>query len=114
MAYDNNNSGMIARNKRKQQPNHPDYSGQCEVDGKQYWLSGWIKEGKPGSKLAGEKFFSLAFKPKDEAQAGSAAPASSAAADEMEATSAPAASAPAQAAARSPAPTSVDDDSVPF
>ncbi len=65
MEYDNNNSGLLARNKRKEKPTHPDHSGQCEVDGKKYWISAWIKEGKPGGKLAGEKFFSLSFKPQN-------------------------------------------------
>lgn len=81
MAYDNNMTGMLARNDRKTQPNHPDYSGQCEIDGKQFWISAWIKEGKPGGKLAGKKFFSLALKPKDSQQASNATPAD---ADEME------------------------------
>lgn len=57
---------MLGRNERKQQQNHPDFSGQCEMeDGKQYWISGWIKESGPQSKTPGRKFFSLAFKPKD-------------------------------------------------
>lgn len=69
MPYDNNNSGMLARNDRKQQPNHPDFTGQCEVNGVPMWISAWTKEGKPGTKLAGKKFFSLSFKPKDQQQA---------------------------------------------
>ncbi len=65
MAYDNNMTGMLSKNERKAQPNHPDYSGSVEIDGKQYWLSGWIKEGKDGGKMAGKKFVSLAIKPKE-------------------------------------------------
>jgi hypothetical protein len=91
MAYDNNNSGMLARSDRKTLPTHPDYSGQCEIDGKQYWLSAWIKEGKAGGKLAGKKFFSLSFKPKEAQQASQATPAD---ADAMESTSAPATAGP--------------------
>lgn len=66
MAYDTN-SGLLARNERKQQPNHPDFTGQCEIGNPpvSYWISGWVKEGKPGSKMENKKFFSLAFKPKD-------------------------------------------------
>lgn len=66
MAYDNKLSGLLGRNERKQQPNHPDFTGSCEMeDGRQYWISGWVKDGKPGSKMEGKRFFSLSFKPKD-------------------------------------------------
>ena len=61
MAYDNTNSGILSRNDRKEQPNHPDFKGQINVNGVDYWLSGWVKErnDKTG------KFFSLSVKPKD-------------------------------------------------
>lgn len=62
MPYDNNNSGVLFKNKKKEQPNHPDYEGSCEIDGVQYWLKSWIKEGKQ----SGEKFMSLSFRPKDD------------------------------------------------
>ena len=65
MAYDNTNSGMLARNKRKEKDTHPDYSGSVNVDGVEYWLSGWLKTGKDGSRMAGEKFFSLSLRRKD-------------------------------------------------
>lgn len=63
--YDNTNSGILCKNDRKEQPNHPDYNGSVNVDGVEYWLSAWVKDGKPGSKMAGRKFFSLSLKPKD-------------------------------------------------
>ncbi len=53
------NSGIIGVNNRKEKENHPDYSGQCSVDGKAFWISGWKRTGRDGS-----KFLSLAFKPK--------------------------------------------------
>ena len=69
--YDQTNSGILSRNDRKEQPNHPDFKGQINVNGVDYWLSGWIKERNDKS----GKFFSLSVKPKDAQQ--SAAPAQS-------------------------------------
>ena len=73
--YDNTNSGLLAKNKRKEKDTHPDYSGSMNVGGVEYWLSGWLKTGKENSKLAGEKFFSLSVRPKDEQRAQAPAPA---------------------------------------
>ena len=55
-----NNSGVLFKSDRKQKPNHPDYRGSIVVDGNNYWISGWIKEGKNG------KFMGLAVSPKEE------------------------------------------------
>lgn len=68
MAYDNTNTGMLRKNTSKQKDNHPDYRGKINVDGVEYWLSGWIKVGKEGSKLAGEKYFSLSLQPLEDSQ----------------------------------------------
>ena len=62
--YDNTNRGILSRNDRKEEDSHPDFKGQLNVDGTDYWLSGWIKERKDGS----GKFFSLSVKPKEEAR----------------------------------------------
>lgn len=59
MEYDNTNRGIISKNQNKTSDKHPDHSGSLNVDGIDYWLSGWIKEGKNG------KFLSLSVKPKD-------------------------------------------------
>ena len=66
MQYDNSNSGILTRNLEKKQPNQPDYRGTINVDGVDYWLSGWVKEGKAGGKLEGQKFFSLSVSPKQQ------------------------------------------------
>lgn len=63
--YDNTNRGIFGRNDRKTLDTHPDFSGSINVEGKEYWLSGWIKERKDGS----GRFFSLTVKPKDAAAA---------------------------------------------
>lgn len=51
-----NNSGAIFKNNYKQMPNHPDYKGNCVVNGKEMDVAVWIKDTKNG-----EKFFSLSF-----------------------------------------------------
>lgn len=75
MSYDNTNSGLLARNERKEKDTHPDFSGSINVDGVEYWLSGWIKEGREGSKLAGKKYFSLSLRRKDGQTSAAPAPA---------------------------------------
>jgi len=70
MAYDKNNKGSISKNEKKTQPNHKDYSGSALIDGQEYWISGWIKDGRNG------KFLSLAFDLKDQNQSKSSSSSS--------------------------------------
>ena len=58
--YDNNMRGVLFKNDRKENDKHPDYKGQCEIDGEEYWLSAWIKTGAKG------KFMSLSFTAKEQ------------------------------------------------
>ena len=53
------NTGVLFKNDRKEEPKHPDYKGSLIVGGQEYWLSAWIKEGKSG------KFMGLALSPKE-------------------------------------------------
>ena len=55
-----NNSGVLFKNDKKETGNHPDYKGNITVNGQDYWLSAWIKEGKGG------KFMGLALSPKEQ------------------------------------------------
>ena len=62
MAYEQkDNSGAMFVNDRKEKDSHPDRRGEAMIDGKMYWVSGWIKDGKKG------KWMSLGLEPKDAA-----------------------------------------------
>ena len=53
------NSGVLFKSDKKDNERAPDYKGNIMVDGQEYWLSAWIKEGKSG------KFMGLAVSPRD-------------------------------------------------
>ena len=63
--FDNTNTGILSRNDRKEKDTHPDFKGQINIEGREYWLSGWVKTKKDNS----GKFFSLSVTPKDSASA---------------------------------------------
>ena len=56
------NSGVLFKSDKRDNEKAPHYKGNITVDGKDYWLSAWIKEGKSG------KFMGLALSPKDQQQ----------------------------------------------
>jgi hypothetical protein len=58
--YDNELKGVVFKNDQKEKPEDRDYSGQCTIDGREYWLSGWKNRSKSGT-----PFLSLSFKAKD-------------------------------------------------
>ena len=45
-------SGQVFVNDRKQSDNQPDRKGKAMIDGKMYWVSGWIKQGNNGPWLS--------------------------------------------------------------
>lgn len=59
--YDNNNTGALFKNKRREHDKQPEYTGNCEVNNVDYWISAWVRESK-----SGEKFFSISFTPKEQ------------------------------------------------
>lgn len=61
-------SGILFKNDRKTQPNHPDYTGNCTINGVDHFMDAWIKDGAKG------KFMSFSFKVK-EVQNGKPKPA---------------------------------------
>ena len=42
------NSGNFSVNRNKKTEKHPDFQGSITVEGKEYWLSIWAKNGKNG------------------------------------------------------------------
>ena len=61
-ANQRDNSGVLFRSDKKDNERAPDYKGNITVNGQDYWLSAWIKDGKSG------KFMGLAVSPKEEYQ----------------------------------------------
>lgn len=57
------NSGAMFVNDKKESETHPDRKGSAMIDGKQYWVSGWVNTSKTGN-----KYMSLKFTAKDEVQ----------------------------------------------
>lgn len=55
--FDPRNRGVLFKGK-KAQTNHADYEGSLNVEGVDYWLNAWIKEGKSG------KFMSVSIRKK--------------------------------------------------
>ena len=53
------NSGVLFKSDKKDNERAPEYKGNIMVDGNEYWISAWIKEGKTG------KFMGLAVSPRD-------------------------------------------------
>ena len=52
--------GALFKNDKKEKPSHPDYRGDITIEGRKFWLSGWIKEGSRG------KFLSISARPAEE------------------------------------------------
>lgn len=58
--YDNTNKGSLGKNRNKTSDKHPDYKGKININGTEYWLSGWVKE------TNGDKWVSLSVQEKDQ------------------------------------------------
>jgi hypothetical protein len=62
MEYDNTNRGALFRNDDKNDNQDRDYFGSLDIEGTEYWLSGWVRT----SKKSGKKYLSLSIKPKQD------------------------------------------------
>ena len=56
------NSGVLFKSDNRDNERAPHYKGNITVNGQDFWLSAWIKEGKGG------KFMGLALSPKEDSQ----------------------------------------------
>lgn len=59
--FDNTNRGSLFKNDKKTEDKHPDMSGSINIDGVEYWISGWKKQSKGGA-----NFISLSVRPKEQ------------------------------------------------
>jgi hypothetical protein len=78
MAYEQRDmSGTLFKNDdKKEGDKRPNAKGSCMIDGVEYWVDAWTKDGKKG------KFQSLAFKRKEQQAAKPARSAPAAPADD--------------------------------
>jgi hypothetical protein len=61
MQYDNTNRGSLFKNDRKEKETHPDLKGSININGQEFWLSGWSKVTSKGDKM-----LSLSVTPKEQ------------------------------------------------
>jgi hypothetical protein len=64
--FDNTNRGSLFKNDKKTEEKHPDMSGSINIDGIEYWISGWKKRSK-----ADVGFISLSVRPKEQVRQSS-------------------------------------------
>lgn len=65
--YDNNLTGVLFKNDKGENEKRPDYKGSAEIEGVQYWVSAWIRDGAKG------KFMSMKYERKEHHAAAKAA-----------------------------------------
>jgi hypothetical protein len=51
--YDNTNTFSLFKNDKGDNPKRPDYTGNMNVDGIEFRISGWIREGQKGKFISG-------------------------------------------------------------
>lgn len=59
--YDNTNRGFLRKNDKAKTEKSPNYTGSINVEGQEYWVSGWLAE----HENMGGKYFRLSLKNKD-------------------------------------------------
>ena len=100
--YDNTNSGALFVNDKQGNDKRPDWRGSLDVNGVQYWISGWEREGRSGALIS----LRVEAKTAEQTQGGTRNPPARTSAPRQE-------SARRDPAARSAASETFDDD-IPF
>jgi len=59
--YDKTNKGTLRKNERKSEDWHPDYRGDVNVEGTDYWLDATLKQWPDGT-----RYMSLKLRPKEQ------------------------------------------------
>jgi uncharacterized protein (DUF736 family) len=71
--YDDTNRGALFKNDKKESDRHPDYRGNINVGGTEYWLSAWMK-----TSVKGTRYMSLSVTEKEAAHSAGVAKAKAA------------------------------------
>lgn len=54
--YDNTNRGQLWKNDKKETDKHPDFTGSLNVDGVEFWVSGWKRRPEQSDKAPALSF----------------------------------------------------------
>jgi hypothetical protein len=54
--FDNNNRGSIWKNEDRKSETHPQFKGSAEVNGVEYWVSGWLRKADANPKAPAMSF----------------------------------------------------------
>ncbi len=79
--YDNNNRGSIWKNEDRKSDSHPQFKGSAEVNGVEYWVSGWLRKADANPKAPAMSF---SFTAKEEQSARKPTPSPSIGNDDLE------------------------------
>lgn len=68
--FDNTNRGILFKNDKGDNPNRPDYTGKCNIAGKEYRMAARIRDSQTGKKFMSINFSDLGEqKPEQPAEA---------------------------------------------
>ena len=79
--YDNNNRGSIWKNEDRKSDTHPQFKGSAEVNGVDYWVSGWLRKADANPKAPAMSF---SFTAKEQQSATKPIPSPSIGNDDLE------------------------------